>query len=230
MSKLSISIHSMPYTEAALREIMRYETLVPSGLPHKALVDTEFMGYDIPKVHTQPITSFSILNKSKTDFVFRELWLLPHWEPPEMINRFGSDHIYSDRNGSWITAVNCRWRKIIHYPSGPANDCVPAKHLPGICCSCSLRRSSKRLVLACRPVIRFINLKTIWRDWSAAHPTTGFNCTHVKEHSTGLDLSESTGNQTIYFEFNSKISMNSGAWSGQTTICWRHANLQQRNW
>lgn len=28
---------------------MRYETLVPSGLPHKALVDTEFMGYSIPK-------------------------------------------------------------------------------------------------------------------------------------------------------------------------------------
>lgn len=39
----------MPYTEACLREIMRFETLVPSGLPHKALVDTEFEGYDIPK-------------------------------------------------------------------------------------------------------------------------------------------------------------------------------------
>ncbi|XP_031627920.1 probable cytochrome P450 304a1 [Contarinia nasturtii] len=40
---------NMPYTEACLREIMRYETLVPSGLPHKALVDTEFLGYSIPK-------------------------------------------------------------------------------------------------------------------------------------------------------------------------------------
>lgn len=28
---------------------MRYETLVPSGMPHKALVDTEFLGYSIPK-------------------------------------------------------------------------------------------------------------------------------------------------------------------------------------
>lgn len=28
---------------------MRYETLVPSGLPHKALEDTTFMGYNIPK-------------------------------------------------------------------------------------------------------------------------------------------------------------------------------------
>lgn len=40
---------SLPYTEACLREIMRYETLVPSGLPHQASVDTEFMGYSIPK-------------------------------------------------------------------------------------------------------------------------------------------------------------------------------------
>ena len=28
---------------------MRFETLVPSGLPHKAMVDTEFLGYTIPK-------------------------------------------------------------------------------------------------------------------------------------------------------------------------------------
>lgn len=40
---------NLPYTEASIREIMRYETLVPSGLPHKALEDTTFMGYDIPK-------------------------------------------------------------------------------------------------------------------------------------------------------------------------------------
>lgn len=41
---------SLPYTEATLREIMRFETLVPSGLPHTALRDTKFMGYDLPKV------------------------------------------------------------------------------------------------------------------------------------------------------------------------------------
>lgn len=39
----------MPYTEACLREIMRFEPLAPSGVPHKALVDTEFLGYTIPK-------------------------------------------------------------------------------------------------------------------------------------------------------------------------------------
>lgn len=40
---------SMPYTEACIREILRYETLIPSGLPHTALVDTEFLDYHIPK-------------------------------------------------------------------------------------------------------------------------------------------------------------------------------------
>lgn len=39
----------MPYTEAFIREILRFETLVPSGLPHKAVMDTEFLGYNIPK-------------------------------------------------------------------------------------------------------------------------------------------------------------------------------------
>lgn len=38
------------YTEATVREILRIETLVPSNVPHRALVDTELMGYTIPKV------------------------------------------------------------------------------------------------------------------------------------------------------------------------------------
>ncbi|ALC45928.1 Cyp304a1, partial [Drosophila busckii] len=40
---------NLPYTEAAIRENMRLETLVPSSVPHKALVDTELLGYSIPK-------------------------------------------------------------------------------------------------------------------------------------------------------------------------------------
>ncbi|XP_055696654.1 probable cytochrome P450 304a1 [Lutzomyia longipalpis] len=39
---------NLPYVEATVREIMRFETLVPSSIPHKALVDTKFMGYDVP--------------------------------------------------------------------------------------------------------------------------------------------------------------------------------------
>ncbi|EDW81725.2 uncharacterized protein Dwil_GK12215 [Drosophila willistoni] len=40
---------NMPYTEATIREGLRIETLVPSDVPHKALVDTELMGHRIPK-------------------------------------------------------------------------------------------------------------------------------------------------------------------------------------
>lgn len=38
----------MPYTEACLRESMRYDTPLPSGIPHKVLVDTELQGYKLP--------------------------------------------------------------------------------------------------------------------------------------------------------------------------------------
>ncbi|XP_023302400.2 probable cytochrome P450 304a1 [Lucilia cuprina] len=37
------------YTEACIREILRIETLVPSDVPHKAMCDTELLGYKIPK-------------------------------------------------------------------------------------------------------------------------------------------------------------------------------------
>lgn len=41
---------SLPYIEATIRESLRCDTLVPSGLVHKAIADTTIMGYDIPKV------------------------------------------------------------------------------------------------------------------------------------------------------------------------------------
>ncbi|XP_053603225.1 probable cytochrome P450 304a1 [Plodia interpunctella] len=40
---------NMPYTEATIREMMRYETLVPLGVPHRATDDTVFNGYNIPQ-------------------------------------------------------------------------------------------------------------------------------------------------------------------------------------
>ncbi|XP_053685823.1 probable cytochrome P450 304a1 [Sabethes cyaneus] len=39
----------LPYTEATLREALRIDTLVPSGIAHVALEDTKLRGYDIPK-------------------------------------------------------------------------------------------------------------------------------------------------------------------------------------
>nr|QEP99753.1 cytochrome P450 monooxygenase CYP304F17 [Glyphodes pyloalis] len=39
----------MPYTEACIREMMRHETLVPLGVPHRVTANTNFHGYDIPE-------------------------------------------------------------------------------------------------------------------------------------------------------------------------------------
>lgn len=38
----------MPYTEATIRENMRYDTPLPSGIPHKLLKDAQLGGYDLP--------------------------------------------------------------------------------------------------------------------------------------------------------------------------------------
>ncbi|KAK7793940.1 hypothetical protein R5R35_007703 [Gryllus longicercus] len=40
---------NMPFIEATLRETMRFNTLLPMGLPHLALEDTTLGGYAIPK-------------------------------------------------------------------------------------------------------------------------------------------------------------------------------------
>lgn len=40
---------NLSYTEAAIREILRFETLVPSSIPHKAVEDTTYLGYTVPK-------------------------------------------------------------------------------------------------------------------------------------------------------------------------------------
>uniref|UniRef100_A0A1B0GEB4 Cytochrome P450 n=1 Tax=Glossina morsitans morsitans TaxID=37546 RepID=A0A1B0GEB4_GLOMM len=41
----------MSYTEATIREILRIETLVPSSVPHKSLVDTELRVIRSPRIH-----------------------------------------------------------------------------------------------------------------------------------------------------------------------------------
>lgn len=43
---------NMHFTEATIREGMRIETLVPSDIPHVAMVDTELLGYPVAKVVT----------------------------------------------------------------------------------------------------------------------------------------------------------------------------------
>lgn len=42
-------LNNMPFTEATLAEVQRIRTVVPTGIPHGALEDTEIEGYRIPK-------------------------------------------------------------------------------------------------------------------------------------------------------------------------------------
>lgn len=66
----------MHYTEATIREIMRYKTLVPLSVPHRSTQDAEFMGYFIRK-GTIMITNLFSLHSDK------ELWGDPENFRPE---------------------------------------------------------------------------------------------------------------------------------------------------
>ncbi|XP_063706238.1 probable cytochrome P450 304a1 [Culicoides brevitarsis] len=39
----------MHYTEACIRELLRFQTLVPSSIPHKAMFDVVYQGFFVPK-------------------------------------------------------------------------------------------------------------------------------------------------------------------------------------
>ncbi|XP_059056664.1 probable cytochrome P450 304a1 [Achroia grisella] len=67
---------NMPYTEACLREAMRFDTLVPLGVPHCAINDTKFHGFDIPK-GTMVNANFHMLHMDK------EIWGDPENFRPE---------------------------------------------------------------------------------------------------------------------------------------------------
>ena len=52
---------NMPYTEAVIREALRYETLTPFGVIHKTIKDTTLGGFNVPK-DTLAITNLDELN------------------------------------------------------------------------------------------------------------------------------------------------------------------------
>ncbi|XP_015181779.1 PREDICTED: probable cytochrome P450 304a1 [Polistes dominula] len=53
--------NKLPYTEATLRETMRYETITPLSVAHRATKDTTFQGYFIP-ANTSMITNLDGMN------------------------------------------------------------------------------------------------------------------------------------------------------------------------
>lgn len=93
--------------EATLRESMRHETLVPNGLPHSALVDTKFMGYDIPKVNIFMIRAMPI---GIIDFLsFRRAHLfIRHSMPAIKMSVYSKMQTNSNQNDSWPTTANSR--------------------------------------------------------------------------------------------------------------------------
>lgn len=71
----------MPYTEATLRENMRLETGVPSGVPHAALRDTKLAGYDVPKVVVYIVMTFL------------EIELINFWQGAFIVTGLQSAHL-----------------------------------------------------------------------------------------------------------------------------------------
>ena len=72
----------LAYTEATLREAMRIDTLVPSGIAHRVQEDTTLRGYDLPKDTLVLIGLDAIHNQ-------REYWGDPERFRPE---RFLDEH------------------------------------------------------------------------------------------------------------------------------------------
>ncbi|CAH2105367.1 unnamed protein product [Euphydryas editha] len=82
---------NMPYTEACIREIMRYETLVPLGVPHRAMKDSKMDGYDIPE-NTIVLFNYVSLHHNK------ELWGDPENFRPERFIENGKLQLSKDKS------------------------------------------------------------------------------------------------------------------------------------
>ena len=55
---------SLPYVNAVLKELLRWHTVAPIALPHRAVADDEYNGYHIPagtivSVNVWSVSSFS---------------------------------------------------------------------------------------------------------------------------------------------------------------------------
>lgn len=83
---------NMPYTEATLRESMRFDTLVPSSVAHRALVNTKLGDYEIQK-DTVVIASLFGLHNSKA------VWKDPeNFRPERFLNMRGEIVLRHDKS------------------------------------------------------------------------------------------------------------------------------------
>lgn len=81
---------NLPYAEATLREALRIDTLVPSGISHVALEDTKLCGYDIPK-GCFVMLSLDVINNQ------REFWGDPeNFRPERFLDESGKLSLKKD--------------------------------------------------------------------------------------------------------------------------------------
>ncbi|XP_024947074.1 probable cytochrome P450 304a1 isoform X2 [Cephus cinctus] len=78
----------LPYTEATIRELLRYETSTPLGVPHVATENTLFCGYSVP-ANTIMLTNLAAMHHEP------ELWGDPYrFRPERFLNANGE--LYKD--------------------------------------------------------------------------------------------------------------------------------------
>uniref|UniRef100_A0A182S588 Cytochrome P450 n=1 Tax=Anopheles funestus TaxID=62324 RepID=A0A182S588_ANOFN len=82
----------LPYCEAVLREALRIDTLVPSGIPHVATIDTELAGFQIPK-GTLIINGLDYINHQED--IFPEPYT---FRPERFLNDEGKLYLDQDRS------------------------------------------------------------------------------------------------------------------------------------
>jgi len=80
---------SLPYTQAAMLETMRYGTVAPVGLPHSTMADTTICGYQIPKDTTVMINHLALHNDPSV------------WAKPD---QFRPEH-FLDENGQLLAKL-----------------------------------------------------------------------------------------------------------------------------
>ncbi|KAI8424165.1 hypothetical protein MSG28_002755 [Choristoneura fumiferana] len=82
---------NMPYTEACLREMMRFETLVPLGVPHRTTAPVKLKGYDIPENSLVSVNLTSL-------HMDKKIWGDPEVFRPERFIDDGQINLSSDKS------------------------------------------------------------------------------------------------------------------------------------
>ncbi|XP_063619467.1 probable cytochrome P450 304a1 [Cydia splendana] len=82
---------NMPYTEACLREMLRFETTVPLAVPHRCVVDTTLDGYHIAENTAVGVNLTSL-------HIDKDLWGDPEVFRPERFIKNGRLDVASDKS------------------------------------------------------------------------------------------------------------------------------------